>query len=143
MSLVKQIIQNIFSNKIVSYKITHFINHLSELNTKTNHIFISIEKENKNRMFYYFTIEELMILYKHCPPVERTLYELIFPTNIIKTYVDFEYYVDNNIDIKDKYIGATCFLKILHCALDYFDGMKFENSNFINRALQRFLVLET
>ena len=59
-----------------------------------------------------------------------------------KTYVDFEYYIDNNVDIKDQYIGATCFLKILHYILNCFGGINFENNNSIHTALQRFLVLE-
>ena len=59
-----------------------------------------------------------------------------------KTYFDFEYYIDNNVDIKDQYIGATCFLKILHYILNCFGGINFENSNSIHAALQRFFVLE-
>ena len=59
-----------------------------------------------------------------------------------KTYVDFEYYIDNNVDIKDQYIGATCLLKILHYILNCFGGINFVNNNSIHTALQRFLLLE-
>ena len=55
-----------------------------------------------------------------------------------KTYVDFEYYIDNNVDIKDQYIGHIFFLKILHYIQSCFGGINFENNNSIHTALQRF-----
>ena len=99
---------------------SYLINQLSDRSIKKSYIFVSIEKQNETRAFCYFTTEKLIILYSHCPSGERALYEIILPTNITKTYVDFEHYIDNNVDIKDQYIEATCFLKILHYIINCF-----------------------
>ncbi|CAF3693464.1 unnamed protein product, partial [Rotaria socialis] len=117
-------------------------NQLPEQIIKSNYIFLSIENDNKTRQFFYSTLEELITIYNQCPRNERSLYEIIFPTNIVKTYIDFEYYIDNNLDINDHCIGANCFLKILHYTLNGFNHKEDLNENYIDIALQQLLVLE-
>ncbi|CAF3863308.1 unnamed protein product, partial [Rotaria sp. Silwood1] len=97
----------------------------------------------KNIMKNVKKLQELITLYNHCPPNERTLYEMIFPINLVKTYIDFEYYIDNNLDINDHHIGAKCFIKILHYVLNFFDHKHHENENYLHITLQQFLVLES
>ncbi|CAF4099861.1 unnamed protein product [Adineta steineri] len=115
-----------------------FLNYVE----KTYIINANIENNNKNRQFFYCTINELITLYKHCPPLERTLYEIIFPTSLIKTYIDFEYYIDNNVDIKNQSIGATSCLKILYHVLNFFDTTYVKAENDIDNCLQQFLILQ-
>jgi len=142
MSIVKRIIQQIFPNKIISHHICELMEQLAKLNVETDLIFISIEKESKSREFSYFTMKELITLYKYCPKHERTLYELILPTNQVKAYIDFEYYIYSNLDIQDQYIGPTSCLKLLHYLLNGVDNLQSQGTNDTDMALQQFLVLE-
>ncbi|CAF3835914.1 unnamed protein product [Rotaria magnacalcarata] len=142
MTILIQIIKHLFPSKIITHHKCDLVNQLSEQIIKSNYIFLSIENENKTRQFFYSTIEELITLFNHCPRNERTLYEIIFPTNLVKTYIDFEYYTDNNLDINDHCIGASSFLKILHFTLNFIDHKHHENQKYIDITLQQFLVLE-
>ncbi|CAF5003380.1 unnamed protein product, partial [Rotaria sp. Silwood1] len=143
MTILIQIIKHLFPSKVITHHICDLLNQLPEKIIKPNYIFVSIEKDNKTRQFFYCIIEELITLYNHCPPNERTLYEMIFPINLVKTYIDFEYYIDNNLDINDHHIGAKCFIKILHYVLNFFDHKHHENENYLHITLQQFLVLES
>ncbi|CAF4790373.1 unnamed protein product [Rotaria magnacalcarata] len=142
MTTIIEIIKNLFPSKLISHHICDLVNQLPEQIIKSNYIFLSIENDNKTRQFFYSSIEELIALYNQSSRNERSLYEIIFLTNIVKTYVDFEYYIDNNLDINDHCIGANCFLKILHYTLNGFDHKEDLNENYIDIALQQLLVLE-
>ncbi|CAF1335680.1 unnamed protein product, partial [Rotaria sordida] len=50
-------------------------------------------------------MDELIMLYRNIPVNQRYLYELILPTNKIKAYIDFEYYINNNPEIQNHSIG--------------------------------------
>ena len=142
MTFVQELINRLFPNKIVYHHLSGLIDQLPEQNNNKDYIFVSIEKNNGCREFCYFTIKELIFFYEHCPSVERSLYEIIFPANIIKSYVDFEYYIDNNRDIQNHFIGPNCCLKILHYLLNCLDNTHREKENYIDIVLQQFLVLE-
>lgn len=142
MAIVVKLIKHLFPSKIITYHIYDLINQLPNKTIKTNEIFLAIEKENKTREYFYCTLEELIKIYSECPSNERTLYEVILPINKVKTYIDFEYYIDNNPDIKNHYIGANCLLKIFDYALNFSHPILSENQNYIYIALRRFLVLE-
>ncbi len=141
MTLIEKLIKRLFSHKVVTSRLSDLINQLLNQNLN-NHICISIAKDNDSRLFTYVTIDELIILYQHSSVVQRSLYELITPGTQVKTYIDFEYYINNNLDIQDSRIGASCFLKILYYFLNFQDNNIYEKNNYINLILQQFLVLE-
>ena len=105
------------------------MNELSKLSVNTNYVSITIERDNGSRQFCYFTVEELITLYNHCPANERTFYELILPTNLVKTFIDFEYNIDDNFDIQNHHVGIICCLKLFHHVLNFSDGTCFNNEN--------------
>jgi hypothetical protein len=141
MTLIEKLIKRLFSHKVVTSRLSDLINQLLNQNLN-NHICISIAKDNDSRLFTYVNIDELIILYQHSSVVQRSLYELITPGTQVKTYIDFEYYINNNLDIQDSRIGASCFLKILYYFLNFQDNNIYEKNNYINLILQQFLVLE-
>ena len=88
MALILKIIKRLFKNKVVTYRLVDLMDQLSKQNLK-NIACISIETDNSHRLFSYFTIDELIILYQHSNVVERSLYELMTPVNQVKAYIDF------------------------------------------------------
>lgn len=142
MKILVQLIKHLFPFKILTHHIYDLINQLPDKVLKTNEILLSIEKDNKTRQYFSCTLQELMKLYSRCPPNERNLYEVILPTNKVKIYIDFEYYIDNNLDINNHYIGANCLLKILNYGVNFCDQKSSKSKNDIETALQRFIVLE-
>ncbi|CAF4221896.1 unnamed protein product [Rotaria magnacalcarata] len=86
--------------------------------------------------------DELIILYQHSNVIERSLYELMTPVNQVKAYIDFEYYIDNNLDIKNSHIGPICLLKIFYFLLNFLDHNDQHNNDQIAHILQQFLILE-
>ncbi|CAM4824241.1 unnamed protein product [Rotaria magnacalcarata] len=60
----------------------------------------------------------------------------------VKTYIDFEYYIENNHDINNHFIGTNCLLKILHLSLNFSYHQFCQSQNTIDIALKQFLVLE-
>lgn len=141
MALIEKLIKRLFKNKVVTHRLVDLMDQLSNQNLK-NMICISIETDNNSRQFSYFTIDELIILYQHSSVIERTLYELITPANKVKAYIDFEYYIDNNLEIKNSYIGPTCLLKIFYYFLNFQDHNVQQNNDQITYLLQQFLILE-
>ena len=142
MASIIQLIKQLFPNKPI-------VHHLSDLSiqspdqaTESSSIYIGIEKANKTRQFCCCTLLELISLCNHCSAYERSLYEIIFPTNLIKAYIDFEYDIDNNTDIEQRYTGIACSLKILYYALNLFNTNYDESGFSINNALHQFLVLQ-
>ncbi|CAF4023524.1 unnamed protein product [Rotaria magnacalcarata] len=117
------------------------MDHLSNQNLK-NITCISIETDNNHCQFSYFTIDELIILYQHSNVIERSLHELMTPVNQVKAYIDFEYYIDNNLDIKNSHIGPICLLKIFYFLLNFLDHNDQHNNDQIAHILQQFLILE-
>ncbi|CAF1581512.1 unnamed protein product [Rotaria magnacalcarata] len=87
-------------------------------------------------------MEELIILYKNTTGIDRNLYEIIIATNPVKAYIDFEYYVDNNLEMQNHYIGSNCCLKIFHYLLNFTHHTHYQSENHIDLALEEFLVLE-
>ncbi|CAF4129573.1 unnamed protein product [Rotaria magnacalcarata] len=87
-------------------------------------------------------MKELIILYKNTTGIDRNLYEIIIATNPVKAYIDFEYYVDNNLEMQNHYIGSNCCLKIFHYLLNFTHHTHYQSENHIDLALEEFLVLE-
>ncbi|CAF3372098.1 unnamed protein product [Rotaria socialis] len=141
MTLIVKLIKRLFKNKVVTYRVVDLMDQLSTQKSK-NIICISIETDNNHRQFSYFTIDELIILYQHSNVIERSIYELMTLVNQVKAYIDFEYYIDSNLHIKNSYIGPTCLLKILYFSLNLHDHTVQNNSDHIIHILQQFLVLE-
>ena len=107
-----------------------------------NDVFLSIEKENKSRQFCSLTIEELLTLFECCPVTERTLYESISLNKTVKTYIDFEYLIDKNLNIQNRYIGPMCCLKVLYYFLDAPDDTINTIESYTENILKQFLVLD-
>ena len=137
-----QMMKQLFPNKSIVYHLSDLSIQSPDQATESNSIYIGIEKANKTRQFCCCTLLELISLYNHCSAYERSLYEIIFPTNLVKAYIDFEYDVHNNNDIEQRYTGIACSLKILYYALNLFDTNYDESGFSINNALHQFLVLE-
>jgi len=142
MTFIIKLINRFFPNKIITYRISDLIDQTSNQNIKNNDICISIETDSNSRRFCYLTIDELIILYKHSPVLERSLYELISPTCQVKAYIDFEYHVNSNLNIQNSQIGSNCCLKILHLMLNPPDYIISEENKYIDLVLKQFLVLE-
>ncbi|CAF1460218.1 unnamed protein product, partial [Adineta ricciae] len=60
----------------------------------------------------------------------------------VKPYIDFEYYIDYNPDIRDSRIGAISCLKILHLLFDFNMKYNYTQSDNIDFVLDKFLALE-
>lgn len=141
-------IQSLFKRLFPNEKLTHHLsdlnNHLSETGNKNNGICLSMEKNNKSRLYCCLAMDQLVELFLCCPLPERTLYESIPPNKPVKAYIDFEYYRDNNIDIKDHYTGPMCSLKILYYLLNNHETNTniTESENLSKNVLNQFLVLE-
>jgi hypothetical protein len=144
MNSVQNLIKRLFPNEILTHHILDLNNQLFEQNDNKERIHISIEKENKSRQYCSLTIEQLKTLYQHCPVLQRTLYESIPPTKFVKTYIDFEYYINNNLDIQNHHIAPICCLKIFYYLLNVSDYSNTNNTIEISteNILKQFLVLE-
>jgi hypothetical protein len=139
---VQNLIKRLFPNEIVTHHISDLNNHLLEQNNNKTRICISIEKENKCRQFCSLTMEQLTTLFQYCPLTQRALYESIPPTRVVKAYIDFEYCLDNNTDIKDHYLGLRCCQKILYYLLNCPDDSINTMEAYTENILKQFLVLE-
>jgi hypothetical protein len=142
MTHIQKLLKRLFPYKIITHRLSDLIHHLSNQQNENTKTYISIEKDNTSREFCYFTLEELIILYQQCPAFERSLYEILIPTNQVKVYVDFEYYTDNNVDIKNAHIGPICFLKILYHLFNSEQTVNFKTTNYFDLVMQQFLVLD-
>ncbi|CAF3228734.1 unnamed protein product [Rotaria socialis] len=141
MTIIKTI-NRLFPSKILNYQIFHLFDNLPKNINTNDYIFIAIEKNERRREFCYFTMEELIIVYKNSTTIDRNLYEIIVATNPVKAYIDFEYYIDNNLDIQNHYIGSNCCLKLFHYLLNFTHHTHYQNENHIDLALEEFLVLQ-
>ena len=139
---MERLIKRLFSNRLITHRISDLIYQSSDQNIQDNNICIGIEKDNGARQFCYLSIDELTIFYQHSTVLERFLYELIPPASQVKIYIDFEYYVDNNLDIQNSHTGLSSCLKILHCLLTCQTDSISTPNNQIDLALREFLVLE-
>ncbi|CAF2042231.1 unnamed protein product [Rotaria magnacalcarata] len=135
--------------KLKNVKISWFNGILSNLiydlqnnNEENSSFYISIENDSNSRQFCYLTLDELISLYRYCPVIERTLYEVIISTNLVKIYIDFEYYINNNKHIKESHIGPQTCLKIFQYFFNIGKNINSQTTNSTNLALQEFLVLE-
>jgi hypothetical protein len=139
MLFVQNLIKRLFPHEIITH-------HISDLNDqlldKRDGIYISIEKENKSRQYCCLTIEQLITLFEYCPVTDRTLYESIPPNKFVKTYIDFEYLLDKNLDIQDHYIGVVSCLKTLYYFLNVPDDGTYTTESYTQNVLKQFLVLE-
>lgn len=142
MNSFSEIIQHFYPNKILTRRVSDLITQISQISNNESYISIAIEKIDGSRQFCYLTLDEFISIYHQCPLNERSIYELIFPTNTVKTYIDFEYYIDQNLDIQDHHIGMICCLKIFYYILNFSNNIPSENWNFIHTILNQFLVLE-
>ena len=142
LGFVQNLIRRLYPHKIITRCISDLNNQLLEHNSDKNDICISIENENKTRQFCCLTIDELTTLLGSCPVSNRTLYECISPNRFVKTYVDFEYLIDQNLDIQDHCIGPTSCLKILYYFLNVSDDTINTIENYNENILKQFLVLD-
>lgn len=142
MSFLISLFHRLFPTEILTHRLTDLNDYLLQTNNNHSGIWLSIEKKNKSRQYCCLTIDQISKLYDNCPVLERTLYESISPDKRVKVFVDFEYYTNNNSDIKDHSIGPMCCLKILYYLLNNQEN----NINIINNhsenILKQFLVLE-
>jgi hypothetical protein len=143
MVFIDKLIKSLFPNKNVSHRLCDLIYHSSDQNMPNSHIVIGIEKDNGSREFCYMTLDELILVYKKSVVLERCLYELILPTNQVKAYIDFEYYIDNNTDIQCSYIGPGCCLKILRYLFNNNGKTIVKTDKYNTMALEQFIVLES
>lgn len=142
MTYIEKLLKRLFPNKLITHRLSELNNNLSKQDVENIYICISAEKENGSRIFCYVTFDELIILYQCCPLTERFLYELINETKQVKSYIDFEYYINNNNDITNPYIGPNTCLKILYSLFKEQNDTNNETDNFIHLALKQFLVLD-
>ncbi|CAF1473112.1 unnamed protein product [Adineta ricciae] len=143
MTSVQEWIKRLFPYKSIFYRLTDFENPMMQDNHDKSEICISIEKENKSRQYCSLTFDQLTILYEYCPVYQRCLYESIPYNAPVKTYVDFEYYVNKNLDIQNHHIGLQCCLRTMFHLLNdtdiYLNTMEINDDTF---SLKQFLVLE-
>ncbi|CAM2729007.1 unnamed protein product [Rotaria socialis] len=142
MTSVQNLIKRLFPYKIITHRLSDLHNQLLQQNIDKNDIFLSIEKENKSRQFCCLSIEELLRLFECCPTTERTLYESISINKPVRTYIDFEYLIDKNLNIQNHYIGPMCCLKVLYYFLNAPDDTINTVESYIENILKQFLVLE-
>jgi hypothetical protein len=139
---IQKSIKLLFPDELITHHLNDLNNYLIQQNDNKNRVFLSIEKDNKLRLFCSLSIEQLNILYKYCPITQRTLYESIPPASLVKAYVDFEYYVNNNDDLEDHNIAPRCCLKILYHVLHLVNHQMYLIENNDENILKQFLVLQ-
>ena len=137
-----QIIKQLYPNKILTHRVSDLITQITKIRNNEKYISIAMEKINGSRQYCYLTLDEFISVYHQCLLNERSIYELILPTNTAKTYIDFEYYIDQNLDIQNHHIGMICCLKIFYYILNISNNIPSENCNFMHTILNQFLVLE-
>ncbi|CAF5018652.1 unnamed protein product, partial [Rotaria sp. Silwood1] len=142
MDFIHNLIKKLFPHNIITHHINDLTNEPSDRNNITNDICISIEKENKSRQFCRLTIEQLITLFEHCPVSDRTLYEVISLSKPVKTYIDYEYFIDKNLDIENHYIGPISCLKILYYFLNIPNDTIDTIEIYTQKILKQFLVLQ-
>ena len=141
MSFVLSLFNRLFPTEILTHRLSD-LNNYFETSNKNSGICLSIEKKNKKRQYCCLTIDQITKLYNYCPVSERTLYESISPNKLVKAFIDFEYYGDNNSDIKDHSIGPMCCLKILYYIFNNHENNINITENLSENILKQFLVLE-
>ena len=142
MSFVLSLFNHLFPTEILTHHLSDLNNYLLGTDNKNGGICLSIEKKRKNRQYCCLTIDQITKLYDYCPVSERTLYESISPSKLVKAFIDFEYYGDNNSDMKDHCIGPNCCLKILYYLLNNHENNINIINNLSDNILKQFLVLE-
>lgn len=136
-------IKVLFPNELVTCRLSDLYSFKERSNENEKGIYISVEKNNKSREFCFLTLDQLNILFDYCPVNERTLYESI-PGNIhLKLYLDYEYYIANNLEIQDHDIGLRSCLRIFDFLLNsqHDNQTEIENKNN-EKFLNYFLVLD-
>ena len=143
MTFIQKLINRLFLNKIITYKVSDLIDNVSNERLQNIYMYICIQTENDSRRFFYVTIDELIILFQNSESIQRSLYELILPTKQVKAYIDFDYYTKNNTSIKNSYTGPCCILKILYYFLNVDQTNTMDTNDRLTLALKQFLVLES
>ena len=133
-------IGTILPNKKVYYRLQDLIDSLIS-SSKKDMILMSIEKQENTREYSAITISELEFLYHQCPRQNRTFYECIPETSSVKTYIDFEYFVDKNPSV-DCGIALHCILKMLYFYLNSNEPSSSTNHSLNKKILEQFLVLD-
>ncbi|CAF1001704.1 unnamed protein product [Adineta ricciae] len=142
MNTISQLFRQFFPNKTLVHRMSDLTVQLSKTNNDETHISLAIEKSNGTRQFCYFNLDELILLSQKSPLNERAFYEIIFPTDMTKAYIDFEYYTESNLDIQDHHIGIVCCLKIFYSILNFSDYASSQSVSLLDTILNQFLVLE-
>lgn len=136
-------INQLFPNKRFTHRLSALINELSSTISHSNLIFLAIEKPNNSRLFTYFKMDELIILYQCTVNHQRTIYETILPSSVVKAYIDYEYNLESNADIQNHHVGTLCVLKILNFISNFFCHASSITNRSIDQFLQQFLIVES
>jgi hypothetical protein len=139
MSTIQKLIHDILPSKIVFYRLQDLLHSISRSENK-NKILLSIEKSNHTREFCQVTLDELELLYVLYPKANRSFYECIPETSTIKTYIDFEYLLQNNSSVDHARAVSSC-LKILFFCLNNLNRSPIITKITIPSILKQFLVL--
>lgn len=142
MTFIEKLIKRLYPTKVMTYRICDLVDNLSNDISNNKYICISIETDSNSRRFCNLTLDELINVYQSCPVLERSIYELIFPDQNVKAYVDFEYYINYNPAINDPRIGGICCLKILHLLLNFDENFNYNQNTNIDFIFEKFLILE-
>jgi hypothetical protein len=136
---IRKLLEQILPNKKIYYRLQELLNSISNDN-KTERILLSIEKANHGREYCELSLNELELLYVLYPKTHRSFYECIHENNLIKAYIDFEYYLHNNSTINiDKTIIST--LKILFFYLNNTNKSSISTKISLSSILNQFLIL--
>jgi hypothetical protein len=140
MSHIQKKIDTILPNKKVYYRLQDLIDSLTSTSNK-HPMLMSIEKQESKREYCAVTINELEFLYQHWPRQNRSFYECITEASLVKTYIDFEYPVENNSSV-DHHIALLCILKMMYFSLNNNVQSHSTDQSLIKKILEQFLVLD-
>ena len=111
MPSIRRKIENIWPEKKIFFQLNELLRLISMTDAKER-IILSIEKINHGREYCQMTLSELEFLYLLAPRINRSFYECIHQTHVVKVYIDFEYLLENNLAVDHHRAIITC-LKIL------------------------------
>jgi hypothetical protein len=136
---IRQIFQTILPDKQLYYRLQDLFDSMSNSVNK-NEVLISIEKLDGKREYCALPLSDLELLYAKCPRESRSFYECIKETTLIKTYIDFEYTIQNNESVNYQKAIDSC-LKVLYLCLNASSRTVSINSLSMTTILKQFLVL--
>ena len=134
-------IKELFPAKRIFHRLVD-INHepSCEVNTDDN-IWLSFETSIHCRKFCTFDFSELCYWFQQTSQLDRSLYEVIPPSKMVKLYIDFEYYSAPNHEIDNHTTGLKCILKVLQYLFNPNNILYICNEQFINAALEHWIVM--